>query len=70
MGVDGHPVRSEEDLAQIMARLSAGSQAQLFLTNAMGTTSEVISVTLGTASERGKRRWCDRGWLRSLCRTE
>jgi capsular exopolysaccharide synthesis family protein len=52
-GVDGHPVRSEEDLAQILARLSAGSQAQLFLTNAMGTTSEVISVTLGTAPESG-----------------
>jgi capsular exopolysaccharide synthesis family protein len=51
MGVDGHPVRSEEDLAQIMARLSAGTQVQLFLTSAMGKTSEVISVTLGTASE-------------------
>jgi capsular exopolysaccharide synthesis family protein len=51
MGVDGQPVRSEEDLAQIMARLSAGTQVQLFLTNAMGTTSEVISVTLGTAPE-------------------
>jgi polysaccharide biosynthesis transport protein len=53
MGVDGHPVRSEEDLAQIMARLSAGTQVQLFLTNAMGTTSEVISATLGTAPESG-----------------
>ena len=49
IGVDGQPVRSEEDLAQIMARLSAGAQVQLFLTNAMGKTSEVISVTLGTA---------------------
>ena len=51
IGVDGQPVRSEEDLAQIMARLSAGTQVQLFLTNATGKTSEVISVTLGTAPE-------------------
>jgi succinoglycan biosynthesis transport protein ExoP len=51
IGVDGQPVRSEEDLAQILARLSAGAQAQLFLTNTTGKTSEVISVTLGTAPE-------------------
>jgi succinoglycan biosynthesis transport protein ExoP len=51
IGVDGQPVHSEEDLAQIMARLSAGAQAQLFLTNTTGKTSEVISVTLGTAPE-------------------
>src|SRR5262245_65532651 len=34
-----------------MSRLSAGSQAQLFLTKTTGKTSEVISVTLGTAPE-------------------
>ena len=51
IGVDGQAVRSEEELAQIMARLSAGAQVQLFLTNAMGKTSEVISVVLGTAPE-------------------
>ena len=51
IGVDGQPVRSEEDLAQIMARNSAGAQVQLFLTNTTGKTSEVISVTLGTAPE-------------------
>ena len=51
IGVDGQPVRSEEDLAQIMARSSAGAQVQLFLTNATGKTSAVISVTLGTAPE-------------------
>jgi polysaccharide biosynthesis transport protein len=51
IGVDGQPVRSEEDLAQIMTRLSAGAQVQLFLTNATGKTSAVISVTLGTAPE-------------------
>jgi polysaccharide biosynthesis transport protein len=34
-----------------MARLSAGAQAQLFLTNTTGKTSEVISVVLGTAPE-------------------
>src|SRR5499427_7113738 len=51
IGVDGQPVRSEEDLAQVMARSSAGAQVQLFLTNALGKTSEVISVTLGTAPE-------------------
>ena len=51
IGVDGQPVRSEEDLAQIMARSSAGAQVQLFLTNTIGKTSEVISVTLGTAPE-------------------
>jgi len=51
MGVDGQPVRSEEDLAQIMARISAGTQVQLFLTNATGKISEVISVTVGTAPE-------------------
>ena len=51
IGVDGQPVRSEEELAQIMARLSAGAQVQLFLTNAAGKTSAVISVTLGTAPE-------------------
>ena len=51
IGVDGQPVRSEEDLAQIMARSSAGAQVQLFLTNTTGKTSEVISVTLGTAPE-------------------
>ena len=51
IGVDGQPVRSEEDLAQIMARSSAGAQVQLFLTNATGKISEVISVTLGTAPE-------------------
>jgi hypothetical protein len=51
IGVDGQPVRSEEDLAQIMARLSASAQAQLFLTNAMGKTPEVLPVTLGTAPE-------------------
>jgi capsular exopolysaccharide synthesis family protein len=34
-----------------MARLSAGTQVQLFLTNVMGKTPEVISVTLGTAPE-------------------
>jgi capsular exopolysaccharide synthesis family protein len=48
VGVDGQPVRSEEDLAQIMARSSAGARAQLFVTNATGKTSEAISVTLGT----------------------
>jgi len=51
IGVDGQPVRSEEDLARIMARISAGAQVQLFLTNATGKTSEAISVTLGTAPE-------------------
>src|SRR5215813_10800742 len=51
IGVDGQPVRSEEDLAQVMARSSAGAQVRLFLTNALGKTSEVISVTLGTAPE-------------------
>ena len=51
IGVNGQPVRSEEDLAQIMARNSAGAQVQLFLTNATGKTSEVISVILGTVPE-------------------
>ena len=51
IGVDGQPIRSEEDLAQIMARSSAGARVQLFVTNATGKTSEVISVTLGTAPE-------------------
>src|SRR5262245_56370002 len=51
IGVDGQPVRSEEDLAQIMARLSAAAQPQFFLTNTTAKTSEVISVTLGTAPE-------------------
>jgi polysaccharide biosynthesis transport protein len=51
IGVAGQPVRSEEALAQIMARLSAGAQVQLFLTNATGKSSEVLSVVLGTAPE-------------------
>src|SRR6266567_1927593 len=51
IGVNGQPVRSEEDLAQIMARSSAGAQVQLFLANATGKTSAVISVTLGAAPE-------------------
>ena len=49
IGVEGQPIRSEEDLAQIMARSSAGARMQLFVTNITGKTSEVISVTLGTA---------------------
>ena len=49
IGADGQPIRSEEDLAQIMARNPAGARVQLFVTNATGKASEVISVTLGTA---------------------
>lgn len=51
VGVDGQPVRSEEDLAQILAQSFPGAQIQLFLTNATGRVSEVISVTLGAARE-------------------
>jgi capsular exopolysaccharide synthesis family protein len=49
IGVDGQSVRSEEDLAEIMAHSFAGDRVQLLVTNTTGKPSEVISVTLGTA---------------------
>ena len=49
--VDGHPVRSEEDLGQVLSQNVPGAQMQLRLTDSAGKTSKVLSVTLGTAPE-------------------
>lgn len=51
VGVDAQPVRSEEDLGQIMASLSPGDQVQLSVTNATGKTAAVLALTLGAAPE-------------------
>jgi len=51
VGANGRAIRSEEDLAQLLAFSAPGSVVRLLVTSADGNSYEVVPVTLGSSAD-------------------